>query len=83
MSTKRLNISGKLVQLSQEVEVLADGERLLLCKRNQPVAEVVRLAPQAGSKGMQIGVALGQCSVPESFDDGSDEIADLFESSEL
>jgi len=44
---------------------LKPGETLVLCRRNQPVAEV-RLLPRKTLK-RRIGVAKGEFTVPDSF----------------
>lgn len=51
--------------LSRYVAELAPGESLILCNRNEPVAEV-RLIERKSRKP-QLGVAKGEFEVPESF----------------
>jgi len=51
--------------LSRYVAELAPGETLVLCNRNQPVAEVRLVASKA--RKPRIGVAKGEFVVPDSF----------------
>ena len=44
------------------------GETILICKRNQPVAEI-RLLPSGRSKKRPMGLAKGQLTVPKEFFD--------------
>lgn len=52
--------------LSRFVAELAPGEVLLLCNRNEPVAELRALSRPA-VKRPRIGVAKGEFVVPDSF----------------
>lgn len=52
--------------LSRYVEELQPGEILLLCNRNQPVAELQLVRKKVAGK-RRIGVAQGQFTVPDSF----------------
>ncbi|MBI4907966.1 MAG: type II toxin-antitoxin system Phd/YefM family antitoxin [Acidobacteria bacterium] len=63
---KRANIHDAKTHLSRYLAELAPGESLLLCNRNQPVAEIRVLAQEVGANP-RIGVAKGEFEVPESF----------------
>jgi antitoxin (DNA-binding transcriptional repressor) of toxin-antitoxin stability system len=52
--------------LSRYLSELTPGEALVLCNRNQPVAELRSLRRKAGPKP-RIGVARGEFVVPDSF----------------
>jgi antitoxin (DNA-binding transcriptional repressor) of toxin-antitoxin stability system len=62
---KRANMHDAKTHLSRYLAKLVPGETLILCNRNQPVAEL-RLLPQEISSP-RIGVAAGEFSVPEAF----------------
>ena len=66
--TKHANMHDAKTHLSRYVAELEPGEVLVLCNRNQPVAEVRSLAP-GKSRVPKIGVAKGQFTVPTSFFD--------------
>jgi len=51
--------------LSRYVAELAPGETLILCNRNQPVAEIRPLSRKVRKR--RIGVAKGEFVVPDSF----------------
>ena len=73
-----VNIHEAKAKLSEYLEAAARGERVMICNRNRPVAELraveaVRTAPRP------IGLAEG-FSVPESFFDPlPDDMLDAFE----
>jgi antitoxin (DNA-binding transcriptional repressor) of toxin-antitoxin stability system len=66
IAVKRVNIHDAKTNLSRYLTELTPAEPLLLCNRNQPVAEL-RLLPKEEVRRPRIGVAKGQFVVPESF----------------
>ena len=62
----RVNIHDAKTNLSRYLAELKPGETLVLCNRNQPVAELRSLRKKAGRKP-RIGVAKGEFVVPDSF----------------
>ncbi len=75
----RLNMHEAQTYLSRYVAQLQDGETILLCRRNEPVAEI-RALPRARSKPRPIGLARGQFTVPDSFFEPlPDDLIDSFE----
>jgi antitoxin (DNA-binding transcriptional repressor) of toxin-antitoxin stability system len=78
MIVKRVNIHDAKTNLSRYLAELAPGETLVLCNRNQPVAEVRSLRKKAVRKP-RIGAAAGKFVVPDSFFDPlPDEIIKAF-----
>jgi antitoxin (DNA-binding transcriptional repressor) of toxin-antitoxin stability system len=74
----RVNIHDAKTHLSRYLAELKPGETLVLCNRNQPVAEVRSLRKKAAGKP-RIGVAKGEFVVPDSFFDPlPDEILSAF-----
>lgn len=65
---KRVNIQDAKTNLSRYLADLAPGEVLVLCNRNQPVAEVRSLRTKAVRRP-RIGAAAGKFAVPDSFFD--------------
>lgn len=63
---KRVNIHDAKTNLSRYLAELKPGEGLVLCKRNQPVAEL-RTLPKKSLRKRRIGVAKGEIEVPDSF----------------
>ena len=79
---KKVNIHDAKTHLSQYLEEVAHGETVLLCRRNQPVAELRPLAVHR-HKPRPIGLAKGAFKVPPSFfEDLPDEIIDRFRGEE-
>ena len=80
MSDIVLNIHEAKTNLSQYLNGLTGDDRIILCKRNRPVAEV-RLLPEDRSRPpRRLGVAKGEFSVPETFFEPLPaEVVDAFE----
>jgi antitoxin (DNA-binding transcriptional repressor) of toxin-antitoxin stability system len=79
MSDIHLNIHDAKTNLSRYLSELSSDERIILCRRNQPVAEI-RLLPQAARKPRQLGLAKGDFVVEAAFFDPlPDEILDGFQ----
>ena len=75
----RINIHEAKTHLSRYLPRLAKGERILLCKRNIPIAEIRPLPPPT-SEPRPIGLARGTFRVPQSFFDAlPDALLDDFE----
>lgn len=75
----KLNIHEAKTHLSKYLAKLKAGERILLCKRNRPVAEITAL-PEPTVQPRPIGLAKGRFSVPRSFFEPlPDELLDAFE----
>lgn len=66
--TKAANMHDAKTHLSRYVAELEPGEVLLLCNRNQPVAEL-RSLKSTKVHSPRIGVAKGEFKVPKSFFD--------------
>jgi len=62
---KRVNMHDAKTHLSRYLAELPPGGTLLLCNRNEPVAEIRSLVRKAAKP--RIGVARGQFTVPDSF----------------
>ena len=62
---KHVNMHDAKTHLSRYVAELEPGEVLLLCNRNEPVAEL-RLVEKKKPK-RRLGVAEGEFTVPDSF----------------
>ena len=62
----KLNMHEAKTHLSKYLAKLKAGERILLCNRNHPVAEITAL-PKLPVQSRPIGLAKGRFSVPASF----------------
>ena len=62
----RVNIHDAKTNLSRYLAELTPGETLVLCNRNQPVAEL-RLLRKKGLRKPRIGTAKGEFAIPDSF----------------
>jgi antitoxin (DNA-binding transcriptional repressor) of toxin-antitoxin stability system len=62
----KLNIHEAKTHLSKYLAKLKAGDRILLCRRNQPVAEITPL-PEVPVRPRPIGLAKGKFTVPCSF----------------
>jgi prevent-host-death family protein len=57
-----VNIHEAKARLSEYLEAVAKGERVLICKRNQPVAEL-RAVEQRRTEPRPIGLAKGTITI--------------------
>ena len=62
----KLNIHDAKTHLSKYLAQLKAGERIVLCKRNHPVAQITPLS-EIPTRPRPIGLAKGTFSVPPSF----------------
>ncbi|MBK5295073.1 MAG: type II toxin-antitoxin system Phd/YefM family antitoxin [Acidobacteriia bacterium] len=63
---KRVNIHDAKTNLSRYLAELRPGEALVVCNRNEPVAEL-RSLRKKGVRKPRIGTAKGEFVVPDSF----------------
>lgn len=79
MSETRLNMQEAKTHLSAHIARLAEGDRIILCRRNRPVAEIRPLSPPA-DQPRPVGLGRGLAEIPESFFDPlPDQVMDSFE----
>lgn len=74
-----LNMHEAKTRLSEHVARLKEGERIILCRRNRPVAQILPIVATP-SEPRPIGLGKGLAEIPDSFFDPlPDDILDLFE----
>jgi antitoxin (DNA-binding transcriptional repressor) of toxin-antitoxin stability system len=74
----RLNIHEAKTHLSKYLAKLEKGETILLCRRNQPIAEIRPIAPKR-KKPRPIGLDEGKFKLgPEFFEPLPDELLAYF-----
>jgi prevent-host-death family protein len=74
------NIHEAKAKLTEFLEAAARGERVLICKRNRPVAEL-RAVESARTAPRPVGAALPGFAVPPSFFEPlADDLLDAFDS---
>jgi prevent-host-death family protein len=62
----QVNVHDAKTHLSRYLDRVSAGETIILCRRNQPVAEL-RPLPQTAPGPRPFGLARGAFSVPPSF----------------
>jgi antitoxin (DNA-binding transcriptional repressor) of toxin-antitoxin stability system len=83
MTMIRLNIHEAKTHLSRYLDRLAQGETIVLCKRNIPIAEI-RPLPDDLKTERPIGLGKGEFKVPpEFFEPLPSDIIDSFEGQPL
>ena len=65
---KKVNIYEAKTRLSELLDAVGRGEQVVICRRNQPVAELLPVRHGA-SAPRPIGTARGQVQVPAAFFD--------------
>jgi antitoxin (DNA-binding transcriptional repressor) of toxin-antitoxin stability system len=79
----RLNIHEAKTHLSKYLGKLANGETIILCKRNIPIAEIKPIRPHRERK-RPIGLAKGEFKLtPEFFEPLPDEILTAFNGNDV
>ena len=63
---KKLNIHEAKTHLSRILAKLRPGEKVLICRRNNPIAEI-RALPSSPRKRRPFGLDSGKLKVPPSF----------------
>ncbi len=75
---KKVNIYEAKARLSEYLDAVAAGERIVICKRNRPVAELTRIGA-ARVELRLIGGERGRLTVPATFFDPlPDTLVDAF-----
>ena len=73
-----INIHEAKTHLSHYLDEVEKGERVVVCKRNRPIAEIRQITPKTKDK-RPIGLAKGTFTMPDSFfDELPDETVALF-----
>jgi antitoxin (DNA-binding transcriptional repressor) of toxin-antitoxin stability system len=65
----KVNIHEAKVYLSRYLKQVLQGETIILCNRNVPVAEIRPLSSQRHPHDRRIGLAKGEFTVPKKFFD--------------
>ena len=78
MTMIMVNIHEAKAKLSEYLEAVANGERVLICKRNHPVAEL-RAVEEKRTEPRRLGGAKGIVIPPSFFDPMPDDFLDAFE----
>lgn len=68
MTMIMVNINEAKAKLSEYLDAVARGEQVLICNRNQPVAEL-HAVPNRRTEPRPIGGAAGRVTVPPTFFD--------------
>jgi len=78
----KLNIHEAKTHLSAVLAKLKPGDKVLICRRNTPIAEITAL-PSQPRKPRPIGLEAGKFTVPPSFFEPlPDDLLDAFEGKE-
>ena len=79
MTMTRLNMHEAKTHLSRYLAELKEGETIILCRRNRPIAEI-RALPSTRCEPRPVGAAKGEFEVPgEFFDPLPGSLLDAFE----
>ena len=81
MKTTMININEAKTHLSKYARRVKRGERIVLCDRNRPFAEI-RPLPTTEDGRRPFGLARGKIHVPDDFNEPDPEIEALFHGEE-
>ena len=79
MTMIMVNIHEAKARLSEYLEAAGRGERVVICKRNQPVAELKPLPATIATKPRPVGGVSGIVLPPSFFDPLPDDLLNAFE----
>ena len=71
----RIELSKAKEDLPGLVNLVNKGEKVIILKNNQPVADLVK---HEVKKERKLGLLKGKLSIPDSFNDEDDEINSMF-----
>ena len=75
-----INIFEAKAKLSEYLEAVSQGKRVMICNRNKPVAELRAVAAMPTVR--RLGAAAGAVTIPPSFFDAlPDDVLDAFDGS--
>ena len=74
-----INISEAKAQLSKLINLAYHGEKIVICKKNLPLVDLVRHQPKAKRK---LGLLEGKFVMPSSSFEADQEIEEMFHSSD-
>lgn len=74
----RINVHDAKSNLSKYLERVEQGEVVLICRRNVPVAEL-RPLPRKRSRRRPLGLSAGTCQIAPDFDVLPDDLLAGFE----
>jgi len=77
MTMKMVNIHEAKAKLSEFLDAVAAGETVIICNRNQPVAEL-RAVPKKRTEPRPIGGETGVTILPSFYDPMTEEELDEF-----
>ena len=75
----RLNIGEAKTHLSKYLQLVQQGETVIVCRRNVAIAEI-RALPKPLEEPRPVGIDRGMTVPPSFFEPLPDEIIDAFES---
>ena len=80
MTMITVNINEAKAKLSEYLDAAANGERIVICKRNRPIAEL-RAVEQTRAEPRPVGPGRHRFAVPDAFfDPMPDDFLEAFES---
>lgn len=78
---KQINVHEAKARLSEILVAVEEGESVVICRRNHPIAEL-RPLPKKPTQPRPIGLARDEFEIPAGFFDPlPDDLLDLFEGS--
>ena len=76
----RVNITEAKLHLSRYLERVENGETIVLCRRNVPIAEI-RPLPKAPTRPRPVGIERGMTVPPSFFEPLPEDLLRAFEGS--
>ena len=70
-----VNVSEAKAQLSKLIDMVCQGEKVIIAKNNLPLVDMVKHRPKGKRK---LGILAGKISIPDDFDEEDETINEMF-----
>jgi prevent-host-death family protein len=70
-----VNVSEAKAQLSKLIDMVCQGEKVVIAKNNLPLVDLVKHRPSGKRK---LGLLSGEISIPDDFDEENDTVNEMF-----
>ena len=70
-----INVSEAKAKLSQLIDMVYHGEKVVIAKNNLPIADLVKHKPAGARK---LGLMKGKIDIPDDFNEENEKINNMF-----
>jgi prevent-host-death family protein len=74
----KMNLSEAKARMAEVARLVKEGQEVVICERNRPIAKVVSLSSNATAPKRTLGLLRNQCALSEDFFSADHEIQTMF-----